>query len=109
MTAMDTGGLLWAAMPFAPRRNQARGRHVTNTESSISVPIVPRVVGPWRLVRDLVALVRPHQWVKNVLAVGLPLLDLRRYAGAGLGRVAAAVAIFTLASCIVYIVNDVVD
>lgn len=58
---------------------------------------------------DLVRLARPGQWVKNVLAVGLPLLDLEIWRLAALGRLAWAVAAFTIASSLVYLLNDAVD
>jgi 4-hydroxybenzoate polyprenyltransferase len=58
---------------------------------------------------DLLRLTRPGQWAKNVLVVSLPLLDLASWRPAELGRLAWAVAAFTLAAVLVYILNDVVD
>ena len=62
--------------------------------------------GRWR---DLVALVRPQQWLKNVLVIPLPLLTAVSWTPAGLWRLGWAVLVFTLASCLVYIGNDTVD
>ncbi|GAB2948537.1 decaprenyl-phosphate phosphoribosyltransferase [Micromonospora polyrhachis] len=59
--------------------------------------------------RGLISLLRPGQWPKNVLAVSLPLLDLEIWSLAALWRVAWAVAAFTVASSIVYVVNDLAD
>lgn len=62
-----------------------------------------------RRLRDLLLLLRPGQWVKNLLVVSVPLLDLRIWSLAGLGRIAVAVLAFTVASGLVYIVNDIAD
>jgi decaprenyl-phosphate phosphoribosyltransferase len=59
--------------------------------------------------RDLVSLVRPGQWAKNVLAVSVPLFDLDVWSLAGVWRVLWAIVAFTVASTIVYVVNDIVD
>jgi decaprenyl-phosphate phosphoribosyltransferase len=59
--------------------------------------------------RDLVSLVRPGQWAKNLLAVSVPLFDLDVWSLAGVWRVLWAIAAFTVASTIVYVVNDIVD
>lgn len=61
------------------------------------------------LARDLVRLIRPGQWPKNILVVSVPLLDLRTWSVSALVQLAWAVAVFTLASCAVYVLNDVVD
>lgn len=58
---------------------------------------------------DLVRLIRPRQWVKNFLVVPLPFLDPRTWSVASARRVGVAVAMFVLASAIVYIVNDIGD
>jgi 4-hydroxybenzoate polyprenyltransferase len=62
-----------------------------------------------RLGRDLVRLVRPGQWPKNLLVVSVPLLDLEVWRLATLGRLVWAVAAFTIASTLVYVLNDFVD
>lgn len=61
------------------------------------------------LARDLLALVRPGQWVKNFVVVPLALLDVRVWHPAVLGRIGWAVLGFTLASALVYVVNDLAD
>jgi decaprenyl-phosphate phosphoribosyltransferase len=59
--------------------------------------------------RDLVTLLRPGQWAKNVLAVSVPLLDLDRWTLATLSRLGWAVVAFTIVSSIAYIINDLAD
>lgn len=61
------------------------------------------------LVRALLQLVRPGQWSKNLLVVSVPLLDLEVWRLATLGRLAWAVAAFTVAATLVYVLNDVAD
>ncbi|GAA1004256.1 prenyltransferase [Streptomyces sp. F-3] len=61
------------------------------------------------LPRDLAALVRPGQFPKNLLVVPLALLDTRAAPPGLLGRTAWAVLLFTLASCLVYVWNDLHD
>ncbi|MGV9316270.1 UbiA prenyltransferase family protein [Streptomyces sp. NPDC003691] len=58
---------------------------------------------------DLLALVRPGQWVKNLAVVPLALLDTRHWTASGTGAILLALAVFTLASAIVYVVNDLAD
>ncbi|MGW1281247.1 UbiA prenyltransferase family protein [Streptomyces tsukubensis] len=62
-----------------------------------------------RPVADLLALIRPGQWVKNLAVVPLALLDTRHWTPSGAGRILWALAVFTLASAIVYVVNDLAD
>ncbi|HEY0697504.1 MAG TPA: UbiA prenyltransferase family protein, partial [Micromonospora sp.] len=62
-----------------------------------------------RLPAGLVALLRPGQWPKNVLVVPLALLSAPTWTATTLGRLAWAVLAFTLASTVVYVVNDIVD
>jgi 4-hydroxybenzoate polyprenyltransferase len=59
--------------------------------------------------RDLIALARPGQWAKNVLVVPLVLLDLHVWNAGGLLRVGWAIAVLTVASALVYAVNDITD
>ncbi|MFJ3596253.1 UbiA prenyltransferase family protein [Streptomyces sp. NPDC090126] len=59
--------------------------------------------------RDLLALVRPGQWVKNLAVVPLALLDLHPWEPAALLRTGWAILGFTLASALVYVVNDLAD
>ncbi|MFF2699293.1 UbiA family prenyltransferase [Streptomyces cyaneofuscatus] len=61
------------------------------------------------LLRDLLALVRPGQWVKNLAVVPLALLDVRPWHLGAFGRIGWAVLGFTLASALVYVVNDLAD
>ncbi|WP_274033174.1 UbiA prenyltransferase family protein [Streptomyces sp. MMBL 11-1] len=58
--------------------------------------------------RDLLALLRPGQWVKNLAVVPLALLDTSWGTEAFL-RTGWAVLGFTLASALVYVVNDLAD
>jgi decaprenyl-phosphate phosphoribosyltransferase len=71
-----------------------------------SEPIAPVSKG---LLADLVTLVRPRQWSKNAVVIPLALLDAPAWSGAALARVGWAVAVFTLAASLVYVVNDIVD
>ncbi|MER6910339.1 UbiA prenyltransferase family protein [Streptomyces sp. NPDC000594] len=61
---------------------------------------------PWA---DLLTLIRPGQWVKNLAVVPLVLLDTRHWTSSGAGRILLALVVFTLASAIVYVVNDLAD
>ncbi|MEV6521273.1 UbiA prenyltransferase family protein [Longispora sp. NPDC051575] len=70
---------------------------------------VPHLPLARQRIRDLVALVRPGQWVKNLLVVPLPLLDAFALDLWSLGRIGWAVLVFTLASAIVYVCNDIAD
>jgi len=64
---------------------------------------------PRRLGRDVIALIRPHQWVKNLLVVPLALLDVPFTVPEVPVRLAWAVLLFTLASSVVYVCNDIYD
>jgi decaprenyl-phosphate phosphoribosyltransferase len=59
--------------------------------------------------RALVALVRPYQWVKNLVLLPLPLLHPQVWNAFGVLHLMGALAVFTVASAIVYIGNDVAD
>lgn len=59
--------------------------------------------------RDLLTLLRPGQWLKNLLVVSVPLVDLRTWSATAVGRIAVAVLAFTVASGLVYVVNDIAD
>lgn len=61
------------------------------------------------LVGALVRLARLGQWPKNVLVVCVPLLDPLSWHRAALADLGGAVVAFTLASILVYVLNDVVD
>lgn len=65
--------------------------------------------GTRRLLRGLVALVRPAQWVKNVLVVPVALLTIPSWTAGRLASVGWSVVAFTLASAVVYVVNDIAD
>lgn len=57
----------------------------------------------------MLTLLRPGQWVKNLVVVPLALLDTRPLNPAGFAHIAWAVLGFTLASGLVYVVNDLAD
>ncbi|MEV2238332.1 UbiA prenyltransferase family protein [Micromonospora sp. NPDC049891] len=59
--------------------------------------------------RHLVALARPGHAVKNLLAVPLALADTPVWTAATLWRCLWAVTAFTLASSVIYVVNDIAD
>lgn len=61
------------------------------------------------LPRDLAILIRPGQFPKNLLVVPLALLDAQTAPPGLLGRAAWAVLLFTLASSLVYVWNDLYD
>lgn len=84
--------------------------YVTTAEATTpgASDLVTRPRRPRRL-RDLLLLLRPGQWVKNVLVVSVPLLDLRAWSPGAVGRVGVAILAFTVASGLVYIVNDIAD
>lgn len=73
----------------------------------MTAPIPGTAVGRW--VGAVIKTARPRQWPKNLLVLAAPI------AGASLGRddgaayALVAVVAFTLASCAVYFVNDVMD
>lgn len=76
-------------------------------ETPLAVPSPPSLTRT--LHRDLLALVRPGQFPKNLLVVPLALLDAES-APVGLAvRTAWAVVLFTLASSLVYVWNDLYD
>ncbi len=60
------------------------------------------------LARDLLRLVRPGQWAKNLLVVPIVLLDAA-WNTHTLTRLGWAVVVFILASCLTYVVNDLTD
>ncbi|MDB1087435.1 UbiA prenyltransferase family protein [Streptomyces sp. ACA25] len=59
--------------------------------------------------RDLIALSRPYQWAKNLLVVPAPLLHSAAWTGTGLTSLAHALLVFTVASVLVYVGNDIAD
>ncbi|WNV87209.1 UbiA family prenyltransferase [Umezawaea sp. Da 62-37] len=59
--------------------------------------------------RALVALVRPYQWIKNLVLLPLPLLHPQVWNATGVLHLLGALAVFTVASSIVYIGNDIAD
>ncbi|MET9684224.1 decaprenyl-phosphate phosphoribosyltransferase [Streptomyces coeruleorubidus] len=67
------------------------------------------VKAPGLRAKDLVRLVRPRQWPKNLVAVPLSLAGGAYWNWHTLSRMAWAVALFTLAASIVYVINDVAD
>ncbi|MEN3359930.1 MAG: hypothetical protein V7637_3912 [Mycobacteriales bacterium] len=72
-------------------------------------PLHPAGLARRGLGRSVLRLWRPGQWPKNLLVVALPLIDLRVWTVAALGQVALAVVTFTVASTVVYTVNDIAD
>lgn len=62
-----------------------------------------------RPLRALIALIRPHQWVKNLVLLPLPLLHPQVWNASGALHLLGALAVFTVASAIVYIGNDIAD
>jgi 4-hydroxybenzoate polyprenyltransferase len=82
---------------------------MTNTEQLTEAGVdVAASCGP-SLARDLLALARPGQWAKNLLVIPLPLLDSRLWAWPTVGRIVWSVVVFTLASVLVYTLNDIAD
>jgi 4-hydroxybenzoate polyprenyltransferase len=60
--------------------------------------------------QDIVLLLRPHQWVKNLLVLAPPFFGGVLYTGWGMAFIMFfAFAAFSLASSAGYIVNDIVD
>ncbi|WP_328319568.1 UbiA prenyltransferase family protein [Streptomyces sp. NBC_00388] len=59
--------------------------------------------------RDLFVLIRPGQWSKNLAVVPLALADSPAWNVRLLGQAALAVVAFTLASSLVYLLNDIFD
>jgi 4-hydroxybenzoate polyprenyltransferase len=57
----------------------------------------------------VIALARPGQWAKNFLVVPLAMLDLRVWSLASVARVCWAVIALTIASAVVYVINDIGD
>jgi decaprenyl-phosphate phosphoribosyltransferase len=60
-------------------------------------------------VGDLVELLRPTQWVKNVVVFAGPAAGLKLSSGHSLGQAMVAFAAFCLAASATYALNDVVD
>ncbi len=73
-------------------------------------PVAPKRVARLPLLpRHLLVLARPGHVVKNLFAVPLALVDTPVWTAAALWRCAWAVAAFTLASSVIYVVNDIAD
>lgn len=81
----------------------------TTTEAGASVTDLQRERRTRGLAWELVRLARPGQWPKNLLVVSVPLLDLETWSLTAVPRLAWAVAAFTLASILVYVLNDLMD
>ncbi|MGX2993054.1 UbiA prenyltransferase family protein [Streptomyces sp. JNUCC 64] len=95
-----------------PKTAAAPGRVATPpTPVTPTTPVTPRPAAGTRRrpLADALALIRPGQWVKNLAVVPLALLDTRHWTLPGAGRVLWALVVFTLASAIVYVVNDLAD
>lgn len=58
--------------------------------------------------RRLVAALRPHQWVKNLLLL-LPLLAAHRFDAAAVFAALMAIVAFSAVASAIYIVNDLID
>lgn len=78
-------------------------------EHPVSAPAGPRRTARTGAGTGLLALTRPRQWPKNLLVVPLALLDTPVWSAGVLGRVCWSVAAFTVASALVYVVNDITD
>ena len=62
------------------------------------------------LFRDIVLLLRPHQWVKNLLVLAPPFFGGVLFTGWGMAFIMFfAFLAFSLASSVGYVINDVVD
>jgi 4-hydroxybenzoate polyprenyltransferase len=61
------------------------------------------------LLGTLVRLARPGHWPKNVLVICVPLLDPQSWHRGALASLGLAVVAFTLASVLVYVLNDIAD
>ncbi|QKW14420.1 UbiA prenyltransferase family protein [Verrucosispora sp. NA02020] len=73
-------------------------------------PVAPdRVVRPLLLPRHLLVLARPGHVVKNLLAVPLALVDTPVWTASSLWRCLWAIGAFTLASSVIYVLNDIAD
>ena len=70
---------------------------------------VARAAPAGHIVRNLVQLARPRQWLKSVLVVPLVLLDARVWSAVNFERVALATAAFSLCSSLGYVINDIND
>jgi decaprenyl-phosphate phosphoribosyltransferase len=82
---------------------------VPSTLSDVVPPLVQEVVRTRSPVRDVISLMRPGQWVKNPLVVSVALLDLDVWRPVSLWRIGWAILALTIASSIIYIINDIVD
>ncbi|MGC5050965.1 UbiA prenyltransferase family protein [Micromonospora sp. DT48] len=85
---------------------------MTSVETAVEPPAPVVTRRSTRLptpLRPLVALARPGHAVKNLLAVPLALADTPVWTGATLWRCLWAVIAFTLASSVIYVVNDIAD
>ena len=80
---------------------------VLHTSSAVRIAR-PQSTGGGR-VSALVQLARPDHWPKNVLVVCVPLLDPLSWNRTALANLGGAVVAFTLASVLVYVLNDLVD
>ncbi|MGW4639510.1 UbiA prenyltransferase family protein [Sphaerisporangium sp. NPDC004334] len=74
-----------------------------------TVPSGPRGGARSGRPRDLLALLRPHQWAKNLLVVPLPLVDPAVWRPSAAADLVIAVVVFILASSLVYVGNDIAD
>ncbi|MFD5157557.1 decaprenyl-phosphate phosphoribosyltransferase [Streptomyces hawaiiensis] len=78
---------------------------MTVTEPRLREPSVT----PGLRAKDLVLLLRPRQWPKNLVAVPLSLAGGAYWNWHTLSHMAWAVALFTLAASAVYMINDIAD
>ena len=69
---------------------------------------VEHLAAPLPSVRQYLAIMRPHQWLKNML-VFLPLLAAHQLTPAALGQAALAFLAFSLIASSVYTLNDLLD
>ncbi|GAA4094983.1 decaprenyl-phosphate phosphoribosyltransferase [Actinomadura miaoliensis] len=92
----------------------ATGRSTKSPETVPRRPAAPVKSAPTphrrtSLAGDLIRLARPGQWPKNLLVSPLAFLDATVWTAAAGWRMLVTVATFTVASVMVYVVNDIFD
>lgn len=78
---------------------------------NISGPSVPNPRSPGGQIRprDFLQLIRPQQWIKNVVVFAGPAAGLKLFTSHGLSRTLLTFAAFCLAASAGYVVNDILD
>ncbi|MFC5958084.1 UbiA prenyltransferase family protein [Streptomyces pratens] len=88
---------------------QVRDQPLDDQRLATSLPADPPRRRIRSVSRGLLSLVRPGQWPKNLLVVPLALFDAQGAPRELLAGTAWAVVLFTLASSLVYVLNDLYD